>query len=67
MASNSPPLPRSRSPEMETANPQEWRKPQRPAYHPEEGQSDRSDWASLIKATFLILLPVAVLAFILTS
>lgn len=65
MGPDSHPLPSSLPPQGSPPS-SEWRKPQRPAYHPEEGQSDRSDWASLIKAAFLILLPVAVLAFILT-
>lgn len=44
----------------------EWRKPQRPAFKPEEGEGDRSDWASLAKAALLILLPIAVIAWLLT-
>jgi len=44
-----------------------WRKPQRPAYHPEEGDGDRSDWVSLFKAACLLLLPVALLAFLLSN
>lgn len=43
-----------------------WRKAQRPAFHPEEGDSDRSDWLSLFKAACLILAPVAVVAFLLS-
>ncbi|MXP61801.1 hypothetical protein E0493_00365 [Roseomonas sp. M0104] len=46
---------------------QAWRKRQRPAYHPEEGGADRSEWTSLVKAAVLIiLLPVAVIALLLS-
>jgi len=45
---------------------QAWRKRQRPAFHPEEGDGDRSEWTSLAKATILILLPVALIAFLLS-
>lgn len=40
----------------------EWHKPQRPAFHPEEGGSDRSDWGSLAKAVLLGLAAIAILA-----
>ncbi|MFC3124676.1 hypothetical protein ACFOD4_06330 [Pseudoroseomonas globiformis] len=41
-------------------------RPSRPAYHPEEGASDRSDWASLLKAAAIILLPIALVSLLLT-
>ena len=42
-----------------------WRR-SRPAYHPEDGSADRSDWLSLLKAAILLLVPVAMLALLLT-
>ncbi|MDJ0387291.1 hypothetical protein QMO56_04115 [Roseomonas sp. E05] len=48
------------------SNGEAWRKRQRPAYHPEEGGGDRSEWTSLAKAAFLVLLPVAMLALLLS-
>ncbi|MFB9969182.1 hypothetical protein ACFFMP_03570 [Pseudoroseomonas cervicalis] len=44
----------------------EWHKPQRPAFHPEEGGSDRSDWGSLAKAVLLGLAAIAILAWLLS-
>jgi hypothetical protein len=43
---------------------QEWTK--RPAFHPEEGEADRSDWVTLVKSMALILGVVAVIAFLLS-
>jgi hypothetical protein len=42
-----------------------WRRA-RPAYQPEEGRADRSDWMSLVKAAALILVPLAMLALLLS-
>lgn len=38
----------------------------RPAFHPEEGEADKSDWVTLVKSLVLILGSVAFVAFLLS-
>lgn len=42
----------------------EWSK--RPAFHPEEGEADRSDWLAFAKSLALIMGVLAVIAFLLS-
>ncbi|MFC4165779.1 hypothetical protein [Teichococcus aestuarii] len=37
----------------------DWQKVQRPAYHSEEGEGDRSDWTTLFKSALVVMLGVA--------
>ncbi|ONG57297.1 hypothetical protein BKE38_04415 [Pseudoroseomonas deserti] len=44
--------------------PNEWTK--RPAFHPEEGEADKSDWMAFAKSIGLIVGVLAVIAFLLS-
>ncbi|WP_159999882.1 hypothetical protein [Roseomonas sp. 18066] len=54
------PLPAGAAPE----GPSEWTK--RPAFHPEEGEADRSDWFTFVKSIGLIVGVLAIIAFLLS-
>lgn len=45
----------------------DWQKVQRPAYHAEEGEGDRSDWAALLKSALVVMLVVAGLTALLSG